>query len=156
MYKNVNTKPLSKVVGELAVLSRIRSSSLGMSRLDRQASLDSDAAHQAKRGAAKTNVSRMPGCESVVDDIKKDHRLARDMLIGYTTQWGVTTAACFPTFVSAMSPASSTSYADRTRTRSRHSCRRPRLHRREPEEPGLVCCSPAQRGGDRRVVRSAV
>ena len=30
----------------------------------------------------------MPGCESVVDDIKKDHRLARDTLNARTTQWG--------------------------------------------------------------------
>lgn len=88
MNKSTNTKPLSKVVGELAVLACIKTSALGMTKLDKQASTESDQAHGAKTGAGKLNVSRLPGVEDVVSDIKKEHRQARLALDAYTTAWG--------------------------------------------------------------------
>lgn len=84
----LKSKPLSKVVGELAVIACVKTTALGMTKLDKQASTDSDHAHAAKTGAAKVNVSRLPGIEDVVADIKKVHRDARAALDGYTTQWG--------------------------------------------------------------------
>ena len=83
-----NAKPLSKMIGELAVVACIQTTALGMSKLDKQASSEADQAHAAKQGAGKLNVSRMPGCEEPVAEIKKVHRDARDMLISKTTQWG--------------------------------------------------------------------
>lgn len=81
-------RPLSKIIGEVAVLASIRTSALGMSKLDRTASKDSDAAHNARAGAAKVNVNRLPGAEGVVDAIKKQQSQGRLCLFQYTSQWG--------------------------------------------------------------------
>jgi hypothetical protein len=83
-----NGKPLSKIIGEVAVLASIRTSSLGMSKIDRSASKDSDSSHHARAGTAKVNVNRLPGAEAAVDAIKKQHGLARQLLWQYTSQWG--------------------------------------------------------------------
>src|SRR5262245_5676523 len=84
----VTAKPLSKVLGELAVLASIRASALGMTKLDRQASADSDIAHKAEAGISKVSVTRLPGAEADVDAIKTKARKGRSILMAHTTQWG--------------------------------------------------------------------
>ena len=81
-------KPLSKIIGEVAVLASVHTSSLGMTKLDRAASKDSDHSHGARAGTAKVNVNRLPGAETAVDAIKKQHAEARLLLLQYTSQWG--------------------------------------------------------------------
>lgn len=84
----VRTKPISKVIGEVAVIAVIQASVLGMQRLDRDASEDSDKAHAAKIGTAKTVVNRLPGAEKQVAKIKSIQRKARELLRDRTTAWG--------------------------------------------------------------------
>lgn len=84
----LNGKPLSKVIGEVAVLASVKTSTLGMSRVDKRASVESDQAHGATSGASKVNVKRLPGAEDAVDLIKKQHTKARVLVDKYTTQWG--------------------------------------------------------------------
>src|SRR5262245_3511204 len=82
------SKPLSKMIGEVAVIAAIQASVLGMQRLDRDASEDSDKAHLAKIGTAKTVVTRLPGAEKAVAKIKSVQRKARELLRDRTTAWG--------------------------------------------------------------------
>jgi hypothetical protein len=84
----VKSKPLSKMIGEVAVVAVIQASVLGMQRLDRDASEDSDKAHAAKIGTAKTVVNRLPGAEKAVAKIKSVQRRARELLRDRTTAWG--------------------------------------------------------------------
>lgn len=88
---SVNTtraKPLSKMIGEVAVIATIQASVLGLERLDREASEDSDKAHLAQIGAGKTVVNRLAGAESKVRAIKSVQRKCRELLKKYTTAWG--------------------------------------------------------------------
>lgn len=82
------TKPLSEVIGEMAVVACVQATSLGMTKLDKQASEQSDAQHNAKRGTGKVNVVRLPGAELAVASLKAVQRRARLLLASYTTQWG--------------------------------------------------------------------
>jgi hypothetical protein len=83
-----NTKPLSKLLGEVAVLAKVNVSCLGLSRLDKQASSESDANHNAKQGAGKVSVHRLPGSEDPIANIKAKHTAGRALCAGMTTQWG--------------------------------------------------------------------
>ena len=85
---NAGTKPLSLLIGEMAVIACVQTTALGMTKLDRNASAEADVAHKAKAGTGKLTVSRMPGAEAKVAGIKVVHRQARDLLISFTTQWG--------------------------------------------------------------------
>ena len=85
---SINSKPLSKMIGEVAVIAAVQTSALGMTRLDKRASLESDHRHGAKEGTGRTNVKRLPGAEQYVDAIKAKHTAARSIVTGYTTQWG--------------------------------------------------------------------
>lgn len=81
-------KPLSAVIREVAVLAAVQATSLGLNRLDRTASSDSDARHNAMKGTAKVNVNRMPGAEKRIDQIKAKQREGRQLLLSYTTPFG--------------------------------------------------------------------
>lgn len=83
-----NTKPLSQMLGEVAVLAKINVACLGLTRLDKQAAVENDEAHGAKRGTSKAPVNRMPGAEIAIDRIKQFHTKARAVCAGMTTQWG--------------------------------------------------------------------
>jgi hypothetical protein len=89
MTTQTNTRPLSKIIGEMAVIASVHASTPGMTRLDRQASIKSDRAHGAKEGVSKTNVSRMPGAEVPLEAIKVIDRQGRKLLLSMTTQWGL-------------------------------------------------------------------
>jgi hypothetical protein len=84
----MKSQPLSKMIGQVAVIATIQASVLGLERLDREASEDSDKAHNAKIGAAKTVVNRLVGAETKVRSIKSWQRKARELLKSYTTAWG--------------------------------------------------------------------
>ena len=60
---------LSAVLAQVATVATVRSTSLGMNRLDKRASARSDAAHNAKQGAGKTTVNRMAGAENAIGEI---------------------------------------------------------------------------------------
>jgi hypothetical protein len=89
MINSKINRPLSKVISELAVIAAVNTSALGMSKLDKNASKDSDHAHSARQGTAKVNVNRLPGAEGQVDNIKRYHTRARLLLRSFTTAWGV-------------------------------------------------------------------
>jgi hypothetical protein len=82
------SQPLSEVIGQVAVLAAVQTSSLGMSRLDKRASSDADQQHHAKEGTGKLSVNRMPGAEPAVTAIKQKQGEARRLLFGRTTQFG--------------------------------------------------------------------
>jgi len=83
------SRPLSKIIGEMAVIASVHASTPGMTRLDKAASIKSDKAHGAKEGVSKTSVTRMPGAEVPLEAIKVIDRQARKLLASMTTQWGL-------------------------------------------------------------------
>jgi hypothetical protein len=85
----VNAKPLSKMISELAVVACVQASSLGLNKLDKRASEESDAQHNAKEGASRVNVNRLPGAKAAVDAIKQKQTAARNLVKSKTTLWGV-------------------------------------------------------------------
>ena len=70
------------------MLATVNASALGLTRLDKQASAESDRAHNAMQGTGKTSVNRLPGAEAMVKEIKKCHGLARRIVAARTSQWG--------------------------------------------------------------------
>lgn len=84
----IKARPLSEMIGEVAVIAAIQVSALGMTRLDRRASTQADISHGAKSGTGKVSVKRLPGAETAVDAIKAKHTQARAVLNGRTTRWG--------------------------------------------------------------------
>lgn len=82
------TQSLSQIIGSMAVMAAVQAKSLGMTRLDKQASIESDVAHGAIRGAGKTSVNRLPGAKAAVDAIKATHSQARTLVAGWTSRWG--------------------------------------------------------------------
>jgi hypothetical protein len=88
LKSTVSHRPLSKMIGEMAVIASVQTSSLGMTRLDKQASAQSDRNHGAMLGAGKTSVKRLPGSELAVNAIKGKQTEARALIASYTTQWG--------------------------------------------------------------------
>src|SRR4029077_1354222 len=85
----INQKPLSKLLGEMSVLAVVQASCLGLTKLDREASRDSDQAHGAKLDTSKVNVNRMPGAEKAIRPIRSCQTSARNVVNSYTTRWGV-------------------------------------------------------------------
>ena len=89
MNAKTQSRPLSKIIGEMSVIASVHASTPGMTRLDKQASLKSDRDHGAKEGIGKTSVTRMPGAEAPMEEIKALDRQGRKLLMSYTTQWGL-------------------------------------------------------------------
>src|SRR4249919_2550284 len=81
-------KPLSRIIGEMSVIAVVHVSSLGMTRLDRNASAQSDRQHHAMAGTGRTNVKRLPGAEADVNALKAKHTQARAVLASRTSRWG--------------------------------------------------------------------
>jgi hypothetical protein len=79
---------LGKILSELAVMAYVNASALGMSKLDRTASFESDVHHDAKQGISRVNVTTLPGAEPHINAIKAKQRQARQLLVYYTTPWG--------------------------------------------------------------------
>lgn len=79
---------LSAMLGQVASIATIKSTALGLSRLDKQASRESDRNHNAVQGASKVGVSRLPGeGEERVKLIGKCVTAIKEELFSRTTDW---------------------------------------------------------------------
>jgi hypothetical protein len=88
MNKSVNTPRLSALLGQVATIAKVSTSSLGLKRFDKQASLESDRAHNAQAGTGRTFASRMAGCEHRCKEVSDLGKLAQTKLKEKTTSWG--------------------------------------------------------------------
>src|SRR5688572_33416357 len=79
---------LSAILSQVATVAVIRTTALGLSRTDKQASAESERDHNALRGSAKVSVSRLAGAEGRVKDIRAVQNAARAALADNTTAWG--------------------------------------------------------------------
>lgn len=86
--KPQNQTSISAILSQVATICMINSTTLGMSRIDKAASAESERAHNAKSGISKVSVSRLAGCEDRIKEIKDCIRDARDLVIYNTTPWG--------------------------------------------------------------------
>lgn len=69
-FQSTQEKPrLSAVLAQVATIASVRTTSLGMNRLDKRASARSDRMHNALSGAGKTTVNRMAGAEDKIKEI---------------------------------------------------------------------------------------
>ncbi len=87
MNAAVPQQRISAVLAQVATVISLSSSSLGLMRLDKRASVRSDAAHNAKQGTGKTSASRMAGAEDRVKQINEVAAEARAILNGITTEY---------------------------------------------------------------------
>lgn len=83
-----NKPRLSAMLGQVATIAKVSSSSLGLRRLDKQASKESDRAHNAIAGAGKTTVSRLAGAEHRIQEINDIANAVSAGLDAMTTKWG--------------------------------------------------------------------
>lgn len=81
-----NTR-LSALLSQVATVATITSSSLGLNRLDKQASAEADRAHNARNGTGRVSASRLSGAEERVKDINSKAAEVREQLRSMTTAW---------------------------------------------------------------------
>ena len=79
---------LSALLSQVAVIVSVSTSSLGMRRIDKEASSQSDRAHNAKEGAGKTSVSRLAGAEDRIKEINQAKTACVDVVKKWTSKWG--------------------------------------------------------------------
>lgn len=83
------TKPrLSAMLAQVAFIAKVSKTSLGLRRLDKQASKQADLAHNAIAGAGKVSVSRLAGAEYRIKEINDVGNECGQDLEGMTTRWG--------------------------------------------------------------------
>jgi hypothetical protein len=88
MNAQINKPRLSAILGQVATIAKVSTSSLGLRRFDKQASLESDRAHNAQAGTGRTFPSRMAGCEHRCKEVSDLGKLAQNKLKEMTTAWG--------------------------------------------------------------------
>ena len=91
MTANANPT-LSDALQNACMIVTVNTSALGLTRLDKRASAESDDAHNAVRGAARVIVSRLPGVESDHRDLIAVQNDTRAFTYGCTAPWGVKTS----------------------------------------------------------------
>lgn len=79
---------MSALLSQVATIVSVSSTSLGMTRKDKTAGLDSERQHQAKHGIASVNVSRLAGAEDRIKGIRQQVTAAREAVTDTTTAWG--------------------------------------------------------------------
>lgn len=79
---------LSALLSQVAVVAVIKTTALGLNRTDKSASAESERSHNALRGVAKVQVSRLAGAEGRVKEIRDEQNAAREALADFTTAWG--------------------------------------------------------------------
>lgn len=84
----MSNENLSTLLAQVSTVASVRASTLGMSRLDKDASKQAERAHNAQSGIAKVNVSRLAGAEDRIKAIKQLQTRGREALIDTTTAWG--------------------------------------------------------------------
>ena len=87
---HIHTQPqrMSQLLGQVATIAKISKTSLGLRRLDKQASQRSDQMHNALSGTGKTTASRLAGAEHRIQYIND---IANEIVAGLkrmTTRWG--------------------------------------------------------------------
>ena len=88
MHNPPQQQRLSAILSQVATVAVIKTTALGLSRTDKQASAESERDHNALRGSAKVSVSRLAGAENRVKDIRAVQNEARAALTDNTTAWG--------------------------------------------------------------------
>jgi hypothetical protein len=88
MNAPATTPNLSAMLSQVATVARVSTSSLGLRRLDKTASKESDRAHNALQGTAKVTASRFSGAEDRVKEINDIAAEVRAGLFSMTTAWG--------------------------------------------------------------------
>lgn len=79
---------MSTLLSQVAVVAKLRTSTLGLTRTDKEASRRLDAQHNARQGTGKAIVSRLAGAESRVKEIIATIGEGGECLKASTTQWG--------------------------------------------------------------------
>ena len=87
-----NQVNLSDALQNSCMIVTVNTSALGLTRLDKRASAESDDAHNAVRGAARVIVSRLPGVETDHRDLIAVQNDTRAFTYGCTAPWGVKTS----------------------------------------------------------------
>ena len=78
---------LSALLSQVAVIVSVKTSSLGLMRVDKQASVESDQAHGARRGTGRTLASRLSGAEDRVKNINSAQTEVVDTVKRWSTAW---------------------------------------------------------------------
>jgi len=88
MNMQTNKPRLSAMLSQVASVAVLRSSSLGITRLDKRASKEIDRAKHALSGTGRVTASRIAGAEARVQEMNKITSEARATLAAMTTAWG--------------------------------------------------------------------
>jgi hypothetical protein len=82
------TDNISTLLSQVATVAYVRCSTLGMKRLDKEASRKAERDHNAKEGISNVSVSRLAGAEPEIKAIVADQSAGRALLVDCTTAWG--------------------------------------------------------------------
>lgn len=82
------TDNISSLLAKVSTITSVRTSSLGLSRIDKSASKETEMRHNSMSGIAKVNVSRLAGAEDRVKEIVSIQKEGREVLNAMTTAWG--------------------------------------------------------------------
>jgi len=88
MNMQSNKPRLSAMLGQVASIASVRATSLGITRLDKEASKEADRMHNAKPGTGKVRASRIAGAEHRVGEMADIATECRNKLNEMTTAWG--------------------------------------------------------------------
>ena len=78
---------LSALLAQVATIVTIKTTSIGMNRLDKEASKSSDRQHNAKDGTGKTYASRLAGHKHRVDEISAKALELKNAAYAMSTDW---------------------------------------------------------------------
>ena len=88
---NIQTNPqpqsMSALLASVATVISVKTTALGLSRTDKQASAETERDHNAKSGIARVSVSRLAGAELQIKEIKSLHGEARMVANKWSTIW---------------------------------------------------------------------
>jgi hypothetical protein len=87
---------VSNALREVAMVAEIKTTSLGLTRTDKQASAKTTNDHHAASGAARVLVSRLAGADDIHRDITSTQEAIRGNLHAYSTTWGNSSRRLLP------------------------------------------------------------
>jgi hypothetical protein len=80
---------MSALLGSVATIVNVRTTSLGLKRIDKEAGIQSDIAHNARKGAGILSVSRLPGeGEDRIKEIRSAANATAEAVKSRTMAWG--------------------------------------------------------------------
>jgi hypothetical protein len=86
--QQLTPKSMSELISQVATVAVVKTTTVGLSRIDKNASTDADRNHNARSGTGKVSVSRLAGAEDRIKAIKAVQAQARECLFAMTTAWG--------------------------------------------------------------------